>query len=198
MEEAQKYINKSISEIADSDLPKEWDWRDVKGFNFGSELKDQGGCGSCFTFSFIATMEMRIKIKYGRDIKLSPLYFLSCNFLNEGCEGGWPILNGIFAESFSIPEDSCHPYSPSPISCDSFSHCKPAARVNESVQIGGFYGNASEIAMMKEIRARGPIVSDIEPPLSFSVYKSGVFSDEVSKSFKELTEEVQKEMLKDD
>lgn len=32
--------------------------------------------------------------------------------------------------------------------------------------------------MMREIRARGPIVGDIEPPLEFALYKQGVFSED--------------------
>jgi cathepsin C len=36
--------------------------------------------------------------------------------------------------------------------------------------------------MMKEIRARGPITAEFEPPLSFGYYKNGVFSDEHAKS----------------
>ena len=39
---------------------------------------------------------------------------------------------------------------------------------------------------MKEIRSRGPIVGDLEVPLSFSYYKSGIFSDDHSKILKKL------------
>ena len=32
--------------------------------------------------------------------------------------------------------------------------------------------------MMQEIRARGPIVADIDCPVGFSIYKGGIFSDD--------------------
>ena len=32
--------------------------------------------------------------------------------------------------------------------------------------------------MMREIRARGPIVSDLNVPLGFSLYRDGIFSDD--------------------
>ena len=59
-------------------------------------------------------------------------------------------------------------------------------KVTSSIYIGGFYGNSNEAAMMKEIRSRGPIVGDLQVPLSFSYYKSGIFSDEHSKILKNL------------
>jgi hypothetical protein len=39
-------------------------------------------------------------MKYGVDIPmLSPEHILSCNYLNEGCEGGWAMFNGYFSEN---------------------------------------------------------------------------------------------------
>lgn len=52
--------------------------------------------------------------------------------------------------------------------------------------MGGYYGASSELAMMKEIRSRGPIVSDLDVPIGFSYYKDGIFSDEHIKMMKEL------------
>jgi hypothetical protein len=42
--------------------------------------------------------------------QLSLQFVLSCNFLNEGCEGGWPILNGYFAEEGYLVDENCAPY----------------------------------------------------------------------------------------
>lgn len=53
--------------------------------------------------------------------------------------------------------------------------------MESSGYIGGSYGGSNEILMMKEIRARGPIVSDLNVPLSFSYYTEGIFSDEHEK-----------------
>jgi len=48
---------------------------------------------------------------------------------------------------------------------------------------------------MQDLRARGPLVADFEPPLSFSMYHSGVFSEEHSKVLKNLAAE-EKEKIK--
>ena len=40
MEIAQKYLKTSIEDISDEELPSEWDWRDVNGYNFVSSVMD--------------------------------------------------------------------------------------------------------------------------------------------------------------
>jgi len=51
-------------------------------------------------------------------------------------------------------------------------------RIEKADYVGGSYGSSTELLMMKELRARGPIVSDLNVPLSFSYYTNGIFSDE--------------------
>ena len=38
-------------------LPTSFDWRDVSGVNFVSEVRNQGGCGSCYAFSSMVTWQ---------------------------------------------------------------------------------------------------------------------------------------------
>jgi hypothetical protein len=54
LETAQKY-QKAYSDanaIPDSELPENFDWRNVSGFDFTNPHRDQGRCGSCYTVSF--------------------------------------------------------------------------------------------------------------------------------------------------
>jgi hypothetical protein len=104
--------------------------------------------------------------------------------MNEGCQGGWPIFGGFFAEQFYLPLESCAPYEASTArkKCSDFSSCRKALNVEKSSYIGKFYGGSSELDMMKELRSRGPIVADLEVPKSFSYYTSGIFSDDHSKA----------------
>ena len=46
--------NKTSQNIK-SFLPSSWDWRDVQGLNFVSDVRNQGGCGSCYAFSSMVT-----------------------------------------------------------------------------------------------------------------------------------------------
>ena len=36
--------------IAASRLPESFDWRNIDGINFISPIRNQGGCGSCYSF----------------------------------------------------------------------------------------------------------------------------------------------------
>ncbi len=134
---------------------------------------------------------------YGKRINLSPQFVLSCNWMNEGCHGGWPINNGVFGKHFYIPDEKCAKYKADTLKpkCGDYAKCKPVAKVKEFYFVGGYYGNASELKMMQELRARGSIVSDFEPPMSFSVYKGGVFSEEHSKVLKDLANKDKKTIL---
>jgi len=59
----------------------------------------------------MTAMENRLKMKYGKPIPaLSSQMFMDCNYMNEGCFGGWPIMNGFFAEQGHIVTEDCAPY----------------------------------------------------------------------------------------
>ena len=64
---AQQYRQKYASpdDIPDSELPQQFDWRDVNGYDFTGAVRDQKGCGSCYSFAFAQTMQSRLKVKYG-------------------------------------------------------------------------------------------------------------------------------------
>jgi len=36
---------------------------------------------------------------------------MTCNYLNEGCEGGWAIFNGFLAEQGHMTTEECAPYT---------------------------------------------------------------------------------------
>ena len=60
----QKYAHSS--DIPDSEIPEQLDYRDIDGYDFTSYFRDQGKCGSCYTISMTQVMEARIKLKYGK------------------------------------------------------------------------------------------------------------------------------------
>jgi len=43
-------------------MPKNWDWRNMGGV---TPVKDQGSCGSCWTFSTVGAVEAHFLLKYG-------------------------------------------------------------------------------------------------------------------------------------
>lgn len=83
--------------------------------------------------------------------------------MNEGCSGGWPLLSGYYGEDFGIPLESCAPYeaTTSGHTCAMYKDCPPAVKVEKSGYVGGYYGNANELILMKEIRMNGALSGDL-------------------------------------
>ena len=180
--EILKYINSSLDSIDENKLPLNWDWRNVGGENFVSKPINQGNCGSCFTISTIYSLESRLRIKtLNKDqTKLSIQFPLSCNFYSEGCDGGYPILVGKFFHEFEIVPKDCFEYEEEDNDCENvcdYTKYKKKYIVSEYGYLGGFYGADTELLMIKELRARGPIPGNIMVPLEFNYYKNGIFSE---------------------
>lgn len=71
-----------------------------------TKVKNQGGCGSCWSFGTIGVVESAIAIKTGAMTDLSEQQLVSCDTSNKGCNGGWYtgafkhlIDNGVFDEA---------------------------------------------------------------------------------------------------
>jgi hypothetical protein len=59
---SKKFTN--ADDIPDSEIPSNWDFRNLGGYDYTGRLRDQGSCGSCFTMGFVQTIEARMKLKY--------------------------------------------------------------------------------------------------------------------------------------
>jgi cathepsin C len=96
--------------IGKDDLPAQFTWENFEGFNFVGDIADQGSCGSCYVVASTTMLESRIMLYYGEKNDLSSQFPLQCNFMNEGCHGGWGIFNGIFLENYYTCERNEAPY----------------------------------------------------------------------------------------
>ncbi len=67
-------------------LPAAWDWRQHSGV---SPVRDQGGCGSCWAFATVASLESVLLMKQGLLTDLSEQHLVSWNSNGWGCNGGW-------------------------------------------------------------------------------------------------------------
>ena len=123
MQERLKYEN--AQQIPDDKLPEVYDLRHVNGHDFTSFVKDQEHCGSCHTMSFLGAVESRLKLKFGFEDHLSAQHILSCNYLNEGCEGGWSMFNGYLMENGHFVSEQCGPYRGSTVGdkCKFYEKC---------------------------------------------------------------------------
>ena len=72
-------------------------------------------------------------------------------------------------EDYYTVSEECAPYTAWTMvdGCQAYRDCKPAAKVSETYYIGGHYGANSEESIIRELRARGPILFDFHADRKF-------------------------------
>lgn len=58
----------SAAEIQTNELPAKFDLRNISNYDFTGEVRDQGGCGSCYAHSIVQVAEAKLKMNTGRPI----------------------------------------------------------------------------------------------------------------------------------
>lgn len=153
-------------------LPETVDWR-MEGAVTG--VKDQGQCGSCWSFSATGAMEGAWAAAGNPLVSLSEQQLVDCSgrYGNNGCNGG--LMEGAF--SYAIDNGMCTeeeiPYTAtdggSCKKCDS-----PSAKFSGCVSVTP--GNQLHLA---EAVSRGPVAIAIEADtLTFQHYTGGVLSSD--------------------
>lgn len=83
------------------------DWR-TKGVL--TPIKNQGHCGSCWSFSTTGAMEASHAIKSGNVVSLSEQQLVDCSPLTFGCNGGNMEFAFEYTEFFPLEKESDYPY----------------------------------------------------------------------------------------
>ena len=68
-------------------MPDIWNWEQQGAV---SAIKNQGSCGSCWTFSTAGNIEGVNYLKTKQFIDYSEQQLIDCDKSNFGCGGGWP------------------------------------------------------------------------------------------------------------
>mmetsp|Transcript_12882 Transcript_12882/g.37103 ORF Transcript_12882/g.37103 Transcript_12882/m.37103 type:complete len:406 (-) Transcript_12882:96-1313(-) len=177
-------------------LPREFDWRNVNGRSLVVADWNQHipqYCGSCWIHGTTAALNDRIKVmRQGAfpDVVLSRQALMNCvpdakgpPHPPPGCNGGDSYMIHRYLHENKVPDESCMPYQAQNMDCNAANVCRNCLPAdNGCFDVGSWigygvsqYGNVSgEVAMMKEIFARGPIVCKFATDWQFMVNFSAV------------------------
>ncbi|KAL5559083.1 hypothetical protein UlMin_035294 [Ulmus minor] len=166
----KKISNRYAPRVGES-LPDSVDWRKEGAV---APVKDQGGCGSCWAFSTISSVEGINKIVTGELISLSEQELVDCDTsYNEGCNGG--LMDYAFEfiiNNGGIDSEEDYPYKGVDGTCDTYRKNAKVVTIDgyEDVPIN------DEKALQKAV-ANQPVAVAIEGGgRAFQLYSSGVFT----------------------
>jgi len=158
-----------------SALPASLDWRE-KTPSVVTKVKDQGGCGGCWSFSAAETLESNVAINTGTLLTLSEQQILACTpNPNQcggtgGCSGATQELAFQYVQSKGIATEANWPYTMQSGKCDYAGH-KFVANVTGWAALP--FNNYT--ALMNAVVSVGPIaISAAAEP--WQSYDTGVFS----------------------
>jgi hypothetical protein len=135
-------------------------------------VKNQGQCGSCWSFSTTGALEGAREIATGKLVSLSEQQFVDCDKVDQGCQGGLMDHAFNFAKSNSICTEESYAYTGQRGTCEA-SSCTvglPLGAVTGYKDVAHDDANALMEAVMKN-----PVSVAIEADKpTFQLYKTGV------------------------
>jgi C1A family cysteine protease len=162
---------RNVVRLDETSTPAGVDWR-KKGAVTG--VKDQGSCGSCYTFSSTGALEGLYFIKKGTLVSLSEQQLLDCTSSsgNQGCSGG--LMDNCFkyTQSKGIEKEADYGYTGKAGTC--------AYSASKTVYKNTAYADvtANDFTQLRVAVKAQPVSVAVEADQdAWKLYKSGIISD---------------------
>jgi len=149
-----------------------YNWVD---YGYVTPVKDQGQCGSCYSFSSTGALEGQHFKATGVLPSLSEQNIMDCStsYGNAGCNGGW--MDQAFEyirDNGGIDTEASYPYKATSSSSCKYNRAYSGATVSGIVDVQ----SGSEAALLDAVSTVGPVAVAIDAShRSFQLYTSGVY-----------------------
>jgi len=162
-------------------LPTEVDWRKE---GLVADVKDQGSCGSCWTFSTVASIEGAHAKKHGKMVTLSEQNLVDCVKKDrlpsdaedccDGCDGG--LMDNAFdyiinKQKGGIDTEAAYPYRGEDEKC-AFESSEDGARIANWTDVP----SGDEDALMDALATVGPVSVALDASRQWQTYAGGVLT----------------------
>ena len=167
----------TIEMLSEKDLPDEVDWS-AKGAC--TEIKQQGECGSCWSFSATGAIEGARFIKNGELVSLSEQQLVDCSAIqgNLGCNGGNMDWAFDYVKITPLDTEKEYPYNGNllPNACTASGKGTGAITAYKDV-------TPNSVSQLKAAIAIGPVSVGVEGNLmTFMDYAGGVITEGCGKT----------------
>jgi len=138
-------------------------------------VKNQGQCGSCWSFSTTGAIEGAWQVATGKLVSLSEQEFVDCDDGDSGCKGGLMDRGFSFAEKNGLCTEASYPYKATQGTCQ-----KSSCTVG--IPQGGVTGykdvTSNDMQAMMSAVSKNPVSIAIEADkMTFQLYRGGVLSE---------------------
>mmetsp|Transcript_35521 Transcript_35521/g.43889 ORF Transcript_35521/g.43889 Transcript_35521/m.43889 type:complete len:338 (-) Transcript_35521:70-1083(-) len=155
-------------------LPSAVDWVQKGAV---TDPKNQGKCGSCWSFSTTGALEGAWQIATGKLVSMSEQQLVDCaKNGNMGCQGGSMDLAFSYLEKHNVCSESSYPYLAAQGTCQE-SSCSVAVPKGS---ITGFKDvSAKDMDALMQAVSENPVSVAIEADqMAFQLYKGGILTQE--------------------
>jgi len=164
---------KGNHKLTDAVLPLTQDWRKA---GIVTPVKNQGSCGSCWTFSTTGALEAAYAQAYGKSVSLSEQQLVDCagDFNNFGCNGGLPSQAYEYIKfNGGLDSEQAYPYTGKDGLCK-YSPQNAAVQVLNSVNIT----QGAEDELKHAVGVVRPVSVAFQVISNFRLYTGGVFTSD--------------------